>query len=167
MAKPSNKPLFEIAVLDEPNEPADNLPSTSVVWDESLERTQQRKIELHETFATALLKDFKAHGVEAIHALREKNPASYIKIIKDFLPREISIDVTQRHDASKELVQISRLQLLRSLIERADGDRRADDGPTTADPHLPPADERAGQDGSVFSADDYLEQKGLLPPVDT
>ena len=153
MAKPVNQPLFELKVLDTPNLPADNLSADTQAFHQALENTQYAKAALNQRFTKALLYDFSTNGADAIIRLREKNPAQYIKIIKDFLPKELNIDVNQHDDAKGQSLDIERLRLLRSLITRPNGDGRVIDGTSRSDPDIPSADEGEGQNGPILVTD--------------
>jgi hypothetical protein len=153
VAKPVNQPLFELKVLDTPNLPADDLTADTQAFHQALENTQYAKAALNQRFTKALLVDFKNFGAEAIVRLREKNPAQYVKIIKDFLPKELTIDVNQRDDATSQSVDLERLRLLRELITRSNGDGRVIDGTARSGSHLSPADEGTGTNGPVLPPD--------------
>ena len=42
-------------------------------------------------FVTALAADFEQHGATAIQAMRERDPASYIRVIASLRPKELDI----------------------------------------------------------------------------
>ncbi len=44
-----------------------------------------------EDFTAALYEDFQQHGVSAIVATREGDPATYVRIIASLLPKEVEI----------------------------------------------------------------------------
>lgn len=152
MAKPINQPLFELKVLDTPNLPGDNISADTHAFHQALENTQYAKAALNQRFTKALLYDFSQHGADAIIRMREKNPAQYIKIIKDFLPKELTVDV-KHDDAASQSLDLERLRLLRDLITRPNGDGRIIDGTARSDANVPSVDAREGENGPLLVTD--------------
>jgi hypothetical protein len=56
-------------------------------------------------FLNAFADDFEQHGVQVIAKVREEQPATYLKIACDLLPREATLDVSVDilHDATSAL----------------------------------------------------------------
>jgi hypothetical protein len=46
-----------------------------------------------ENFLSAFADDFEQHGVEVIAKVREEQPAQYLKIAADLLPKEATLDI--------------------------------------------------------------------------
>ena len=59
-------------------------------------RPKGSRHKLQESFLKALHEDFEVNGVEAIRLMREKDPASYARVVASLLARESSIDMTVR-----------------------------------------------------------------------
>ena len=58
-------------------------------------RPKGSRNKLGEDFIAALSEDFKAHGVAAIQTVRAEDPAAYLKVIAQIVPKELNIT----HDA--------------------------------------------------------------------
>lgn len=56
---------------------------------------------LRNNFLAALADDFKAHGVDAIKDMREKDPSGYIRAIASLMPKEM--DITHQVDPMEQL----------------------------------------------------------------
>ena len=55
-------------------------------------RPKGARSKLGEAFVEALHDDFKTHGVAALAEVREKDPASYMRVVASLLPREFKIE---------------------------------------------------------------------------
>lgn len=55
-------------------------------WDRAAAPGGRRRTRLLDALAEALADDFEAHGPVAIEALREKNPAAYLRLVADIMP---------------------------------------------------------------------------------
>jgi hypothetical protein len=55
-------------------------------------RKRGARNKLGEAFVQALADDFSEHGIDTIKQVRMREPAVYIKVIKDILPREVVLD---------------------------------------------------------------------------
>lgn len=54
-------------------------------------RPKGSRNKLSEDFTDALYQDFRQHGVKAIADTREKDPATYVKVIASLLPKEVEL----------------------------------------------------------------------------
>jgi hypothetical protein len=54
-------------------------------------RPRGARSRLGEHFIEALANDFEEHGIETIEKVRVREPGTYIKVIKDILPREVLV----------------------------------------------------------------------------
>ena len=80
-------------------------------------RPKGSRHKLQESFLKALHEDFEANGVEAIRLMREKDPASYARVVASLLAKESSIDVTHRavESLTEEQARVMAEDLLESL----------------------------------------------------
>ena len=96
-------------------------------------RPKGSRSKLGQDFLDGMYEAFQTHGATAIEAVATKEPATFIKVIKDLLPREIvlnafslnaSMDITTTEDA-KAFLQAYRLckgaPEARPLIEVEEG----------------------------------------------
>ena len=78
---------------------------------------------LSNTFLKTLRADFDKHGKEAIERVREENPAIYVKIIADILPKleesQVNVDVNQQ-----QLIEHRSVQEVTSRIDELLGARQ-------------------------------------------
>ena len=79
--------------------------------------------ELSDSFVKTLARDFHAHGQAAIERLREENPAIYIKIIADMMPKleESKVDVNVNQ---QQLIEHRSVQEVTSRIDELLGGRK-------------------------------------------
>ncbi len=60
-------------------------------------RPKGARNKLGEAFVQALADDFAEHGVEAVQKVRKDDPATYLKIIGNCLPREMLVQALSVH----------------------------------------------------------------------
>ena len=58
---------------------------------------------LGDIFFAALLEDFRAHGAEAIRAVRTDNPTNYVRVVAGLLPRDRKIEQPLEEMSDAEL----------------------------------------------------------------
>ena len=58
------------------------------------------RMHLDQAFVTALLDDFRTHGAAAIERCRRKHVAAYLNIIARTLPKDVSVEVMEKDEAS-------------------------------------------------------------------
>lgn len=56
-------------------------------------RPRSSRHKLSEDFLRALKNDFKEHGITAIQDCRKVDPAAYVRVIANLLPKDININV--------------------------------------------------------------------------
>lgn len=112
--KTPHQNLFPL--LDEPNIPDDSVVTSHPAWQKKLEQNTIVRTELAETYTRALIDDFKEHGTDAIVRVRHKNPATYLKLISQLLPKEYTIDLNQSDPTQAIVADTERLRVLRDLI---------------------------------------------------
>jgi len=71
-------------------------------------------------FISKLLADFNAHGEEAITACREKDPARYVQIIAQLMPKQV--EQTQPLDDLNDEQLTAAIAFLRSRLAQSVGD---------------------------------------------
>jgi hypothetical protein len=75
-----------------------------------------------ENFLAAFASDFEKHGPEVIAKVREEQPAQYLKIAADLLPREATLDVDVNVDILHDVT--STLEAYRTLADVVGADPR-------------------------------------------
>lgn len=53
-------------------------------------RPKGARSRLGESFISAVLTDFEAHGIAAIEKVRETDPSTYMRVIASILPKEVT-----------------------------------------------------------------------------
>ncbi len=71
-------------------------------------RPKGAKSKLGEAFVKALLDDFNANGADAIVKTREENPAAYLKVIAQILPKDVNLTVNWLDEFSTWMAQQGR-----------------------------------------------------------
>lgn len=71
-------------------------------------RPKGAKSKLGEAFVKALLDDFNANGAGAIVKTREENPAAYLKVIAQILPKDVNLTVNWLDEFSTWMAQQGR-----------------------------------------------------------
>ena len=70
-------------------------------------RPKGAKNKLALIFTTALYKDFKENGVEALQRLREDSPGEYSRVIASILPKDINFDGEVRNSVINAQPELS------------------------------------------------------------
>lgn len=78
-------------------------------------RPKGARNKLGEAFIDALYEDFKAHGVDAIEAVRESKPDQYLKVIASILPKDLNVNLNQFDTMTDEQLVI-RIRQLDTII---------------------------------------------------
>lgn len=89
--------------------------------------------ELSDNFVKTLARDFREHGQAAIIKLRESNPAIYVKIIADLMPKleEVKVDANVNQ---QQLIEHRSVQEVTTRINDLLGGRKEIDiTPSTKD----------------------------------
>ena len=60
------------------------------------------RTKLSDAFCQALLDDFEEHGAAAIVALRELDPATYVRVIASMVPKHVKAEVSPLHGMSDD-----------------------------------------------------------------
>lgn len=84
-------------------------------------RPQGSRHRLSEDFIKALADDFADHGVETIRAVREADPAVYVRVIASVLPKESTLTIDNKRDAT----DWTRAELVAFLSDARDGGKGA------------------------------------------
>lgn len=71
---------------------------------------------LSEDFLKALADDFEQHGGSTIRAVREQDPATYVRVIASVLPKETSLTIEKR-----DATDWTREELVAFLNDARDG----------------------------------------------
>src|SRR3954469_1147768 len=71
----------------------------------------------------AIAEDFAAHGMDAIAAVRKRDPACYLKIVSNLVPRDLVLQREREPDyaniSDDELTELVQLQRRRRFIKVA------------------------------------------------
>ena len=97
-----------------------------------LGRPRGGRNKLSEDFVQALYDDFKVHGRGAIVAVREKDPSTYIKVIAQLLPKEVTPTRPLEGMSDDELLDA--IALLQSQMRGAVIDGESADAATVLQP---------------------------------
>ena len=76
-------------------------------------RPKGSRNKLSEDFVGALYQDFQTHGVQAIADTREKDPATYVRVIAGLLPKELKL--RDERDLTDEQLDARIQQLAKAL----------------------------------------------------
>lgn len=133
--------MTNLTLLDEPNVPDDTqIVRSHQEWQAMLAKTHQVQSKLHQNFAQALLDDFQANGPETIEALRQVDPAKYLTLISNILPKTTNVNIDQFASTSSIAADTERLHALRALVESAVDARQPADGPDDDGRDIPGTD---------------------------
>lgn len=67
---------------------------------------------LGEDFIRALAEDFKANGKQAVEKVRDENPAAYLKVIAQIVPKEVHHRVEDFAELSEDEIETRLIELL-------------------------------------------------------
>ncbi len=94
-----------------------------------LGRPKGSRNKLSEDFVTVLYDDFREHGRYAVIAVREKDPSTYIKVIAQLLPKEVTMTRPLEGMSDDELIDaiaILQSQIRGAIIEGESSETSAD-----------------------------------------
>ena len=72
---------------------------------------------LSEAFISALNQDFEKHGVAVIQAVREDDPAAYLKIIASIVPKDLNINPGRTLEGLSDDELLDQLEAIRRYID--------------------------------------------------
>jgi hypothetical protein len=90
-------------------------------------RPKGSRNKLGEEFVAALLADFNQHGPAVIESVRADQPAQYLKVIAQVIPKEVNVSVGQLEELSDEQLA-NGIRVLESILASqgmADGGEEA------------------------------------------
>lgn len=86
-------------------------------------RPKGARQKLTSVFLNAVAEDFAAHGMEAIAAVRKRDPACYLKIVSNLVPRDLVLQRERELDyadlSDDELTELIQLQRRRRFVKIA------------------------------------------------
>lgn len=77
---------------------------------------------LSEAFISALNQDFEKHGVAVIQAVREDDPAAYLKIIASIVPKDLNINPGRTLEDLSDDELLDQLEAIRRYIDICQAD---------------------------------------------
>ena len=72
---------------------------------------------LSEAFISAINQDFVEHGVAVIKAVREDNPAAYLKIIASIVPKDLNINPGRTLEDMSDEDLLDQLEMIRHYLD--------------------------------------------------
>lgn len=74
-------------------------------------RPKGSRNKLAEAFVADVMSDWEQHGPSAIVAMREKNPADYVRVVASIIPKDVTVSVSELAELTDEQLA-SRLRLV-------------------------------------------------------
>lgn len=72
---------------------------------------------LSEAFISAMNADFEEHGVAVIQAVREDDPAAYLKIIASIVPKDLNLTTGRTLEDMSDEDLLDQLEMIRSFMD--------------------------------------------------